>query len=111
MEAEKILKMIESYRAGDREREAQINESVCHYFGLIPKPVAPYMTSRDALRFIRPDGFWFTFNSYSHDDNDFTFYDEKSDWHTNVVTLATETAAELHAIIQATEYRRETANR
>jgi len=74
-------------------------------------PVRKYTRSRDALKAIRPDGYMFYIDNF---DPELTWF-QCSGWCKEIKyetistpSLPTEELAELHAIIQAIEYERET---
>lgn len=78
-----------------------------------------YTLSRDALKRIRPEGWWFqlTFHGAVDIDNiklpnryDGTLWHKEYPWKSSK-NLPTEELAELHAIIQAIEYERETKSK
>lgn len=103
MIAAEILKLIETVSPDETLKLYEIDEMVWHYVNM---PYAPYTTSRDALKAIRPERFRPIEYYYGHYRAPVqAFY-----WCANGKKVeglgATEELAELHAIIQAIEYER-----
>lgn len=122
--ASEILKLIETVSPDDTGKLDEIDLLVGQWIGLFPyqqpytgHPINQYTSSRDALKKIRPEGWDISIQSY-----DFS-YDGKCEpphWSCNISKIGgktfygrhkspTEELAELHAIIQAIEHERGTA--
>ena len=69
MEHEKILKAIENADPSNNDQLDKIDKMVSDYLGKIPKPIAKYTRSRDALKGIRINKYQFSI---------FTTWDNKS---------------------------------
>lgn len=104
-QAQEILKMIEEVDPSDETKMDEIDLSVAKYLKQHKIWIGIVTRSRDALKAIRPDG-WFGM---------IRFFGEYSVCNINHVHpfgnadsqhLPTEELAELHAIIQAIEYER-----
>lgn len=141
-EAETILRMIETVSPDDTAKLDEIDARV--YVYVWNRTTPPYFSkdhgfwqiidtstgklffaeeftrSRDALKTIRPDGWWVQIFLWSKSGNPKKHYDHKY-WcsltmddhlkgYTNSPFLPTEELAELHAIIQAIQYERSRAD-
>lgn len=120
-EAKKILELIEAVDPQDSEALDEIDKLADTYVHG-PQPEPPYIRlafysycrSRDALKAIRPEGWRFQVNYRGGTRlNEIEFYVHArylnhTDRTVGGHTLPTEELAELHAIIQAIAYERET---
>lgn len=112
IDAETILKMIETVDQTDRDRLDEIDQAVCDYLGKIGRPLPRYTRSRDALKEIRPQGFLSGANPDFDDYEDtgnikFDGFCESEDrLFGGLIYSSTEELAELHAIILAIAYER-----
>ena len=113
-EADIILKMIEEVDPADTDKLDEIDVLVYEYIsdiGYRPSTSFPYTRSRDALKAIRPEGWYIKLDIFS--------VPGKPKWTCECFNLTegagcflspvlpTEELAELHAIIQAIEWERE----
>lgn len=103
MTAQQILKMIEECDPLDVEKMDEIDFSVTGYLGFNISACQAFTRSRDALKAIRPDG-WFNYSAASHGICNFVLF--KGDEKLESSDCKTEELAELHCIIQAIEYER-----
>lgn len=119
--AQEILKLIETVDPTDSAKLDEIDILVYEYLEPVnsgypyrialslgvPSGLPKYTRSRDALKAIRPEG-WSSYGAVHKEMSSFVYYKgvgyERIE--TDCYDLPTEELAELHAIIQATEFER-----
>ena len=109
-EAEKIFNMIENVDPTDSATLDEIDFRVDKYLGGVPNYIKArqYTRSRDALKAVRPEGWWFHGMSRYFDEPHIYVAEPKDDDSLILSpSLPTEELAELHAIVQAIAYERE----
>jgi hypothetical protein len=114
MEMKELLKLIENVDHTDSDALDEIDYRVFKFIHgrAVPNRAARYTRSRDALKAIRPDGWFFQAGILGRGYECFAYRLKELDQDFFETTyLPTEELAELHAIIQAIEYERSNKNK